>query len=111
MTLSWRHAGRFGVRLWLAASLGAGVLGIALLADAAVRAAVKDRVIALDAALFEGGLRRLYHGEPLPHIPESLPAPPVNAYDWLGQEDFLPIAHGLGPVLYAGANTLGTFER
>src|SRR5437016_4547128 len=99
---------RILIGTWAAVLLVA-LVGGTLASDPAVRHATKDRLIDLDAKWFSGLGRRLYKGEHLPRIPADMPVRSSTAYDWIGSDTFLPIAHGLGPILHAGQNTVETF--
>lgn len=62
----------------------------------------------LDYRLSNGRIQGLIFHEHL--LNRSLDIPLQN-YDWISNTSYLPIAHGLGAQLYAGANTLRTFEE
>src|SRR6266566_2467780 len=100
---------RFLVATWSTILMIALLSGL-LLSDSAVRYAVKERVIALDARWLHGLIRRIYKGQHVPHIPVVAAGRSATAYDWIGKDDFLPIAHGLGPSLRSGQNTLETLS-
>ncbi len=62
----------------------------------------------IDSRLLGGRLLAFVRPE---HIPDTVPPPPAAAYDWLGNQALLPIAHGLGPQLWGGINSRSTFEE
>lgn len=87
------------------------VIALAVGTDPQVRAAVRERVAVLDARFAGGAMRRLYHGRLIDATVSAVSPARPGAYEWLGPEPFLPIAHALGPSLRTGPNTLATFER
>lgn len=72
---------------------------------------LKDGLVGLDAIAFKGGLRRLYHGEALPDLPQNFPPPPPGAYDWLDGTDVLIIAHALGKRGGTPPNSIAALEQ
>jgi|GEM_PF-1349064 len=82
-----------------------------ILADVEMRGLLKNRLISLDARLFDGAFRRTVKGDHLPVIPKNLPPVAPDAYKWLENGNTMAIAHGLGPKLFTGDNTLETFWR
>jgi hypothetical protein len=93
--------------------MGSGFLLAAalFLSDMPVRQAVKERLVTLDSTLFNGRLRRVYFGQPLPQLPDSLAPRDKAAYAWIEAHKFLAIAHRLGPTLRGGQNTLLTLRE
>jgi glycerophosphoryl diester phosphodiesterase len=63
---------------------------------------------AIDYYLTNGRTLELIYGEHLPSRKLNLS---TSSYEWVYTSSFLPIAHGLGAQLYAGPNTLATFEE
>jgi glycerophosphoryl diester phosphodiesterase len=84
---------------------------VVFLWDNTVGAAAKNRIVGLDAYFLDGFFRRTYHGQSKPRLPDSIPPPGNGQYSWLPEEGLLAIAHGLGPKLFAGANTMATMRR
>lgn len=110
----WRVSG--GMRrlsvFFAGAVLGALIVGGSLLLDPGVFDAAKSLGKRIDARHFGGRVLRWYHGESLTvALQEGQEQADPRAYDWLGGERFLPIAHGLGPQLFAGEDTLATLAR
>ena len=68
----------------------------------------KTFLVRTDSIAFHGALARFYFRE---RIPQYVPEPLQDSYDWVGNDPFLPIAHGLGPQLFAGINQLATFHE
>lgn len=95
------------VREWLLWCVVACLLFTAS-CDGILRQRLKEYAKALDLCLSGGRLRELYGREKLPL---GLPAAPEGAYAWLGSAPLIPIAHGLGPQLWAGINTRNTFDE
>ena len=62
----------------------------------------------LDARVFGSRLAVLYTGE---RNLDFAPSAGDGAYSWLGHQPFLPIAHALGPQLFAGPNQIATLEE
>jgi glycerophosphoryl diester phosphodiesterase len=69
---------------------------------------LKQTAKMIDSRLLGGRLLALLKHE---HIPATVPPPPAAAYDWLGNQALLSIAHGLGPQLWGGINSRATFEE
>lgn len=99
--------------LWAGALVGACALAgwAVMLPDPAVRSSLKVRARALDEGYLGGTLRRLYHRGQVSSIPRTMRPAPEGAYSWLGTAPFLPVAHALGPYLFAGPNSVPTFRR
>jgi len=62
----------------------------------------------LDADVFGNRVALLYYGE---RNLDFAPPPDAAAYSWATRGLFLPIAHGLGPQLFAGPNQVVTLEE
>jgi glycerophosphoryl diester phosphodiesterase len=62
----------------------------------------------LDARVFGSRLAVLYTGE---RNLDFAPSADDDAYSWVGHQPFLPIAHALGPQLFAGPNQIATLEE
>lgn len=102
----------------LASALVAGLAGLVLYPDAGH--APHRWIKTLDHAVMGGVLHRALTGDPVTR-PSALDVPPARtgAYAWLDENEdtgdnddggFLAIAHGLGPSLETGRNTLETFR-
>jgi len=108
---AWGRRARVPV-FFAGAVLGALIVGGSLLLDPGVFDAARSLGIRIDARHFDGRVRRWYHGESLPvALQEGEEQADPRAYDWLGGERFLPIAHGLGPQLFAGEDSLTTLTQ
>lgn len=87
------------------------VVILVLLMQLECRSSLKPSLIQADAAIFNGFLRRLYHQQSLPRQqPLNWPTDALD-YSWLENQPFLTIAHGLGPYLLSGRNTLRTLDK
>ncbi|ABQ27340.1 PI-PLC domain-containing protein [Geotalea uraniireducens] len=75
------------------------------------RAFLKQLFLRSDAVLFNGSLYRLYLHQQKPRDSMLVASHAVDDYSWLGAEPFLVIAHGLGPKLYGGDNTIKTLVK
>jgi hypothetical protein len=71
-------------------------------------AAARQTATTLDMEWLNGTLGSLYSREA---IPTEVPPPDPDSYAWLDSRQFLAIAHGLGPQLWAGANSPETFAE
>lgn len=102
-----KHA-RWSWRVCLVISV-VGVLAI-WAALSALNGSLKERLIAVDAIVFDGALRRVYHHQRLPVLPAKVPAPKPNAYDWLEQDGARIIKHAMGATSMFPRNSAGAFE-
>ena len=75
------------------------------------RVLIKSFLLRYDAVLINGAIRRLYHNQKVPNVKVVVQAHDAADYYWLGKDSFLVIAHGLGPKLYGGDNTIETLEK
>lgn len=94
---------RYGIILFLCA-LGVG--GLLIAPDT-----LKERLLDIDEAFFDGLFRRTYHGQELPSIPATLPAPREGTYAWLATSKTLIIRHAMGPTATIPRNSLKAFEN
>lgn len=100
-----------GIFFCISLLVGCAVFSIILLSDKNIREACKSRLVILDSHYFNGVIRRIYHRQSLPQLPDSPPKVENGHYSWLQSDNFIFIAHGLGPKLFAGANSLLTMQQ
>lgn len=88
------------------------LLTMILLVPSESRSLFKQWLIHVDATVLNGFLRRYYLHKKLPCTPiTSIAQHATEDYSWIGDESFLPIAHGLGPKLYGGDNAIKTLIK
>lgn len=75
------------------------------------RQLIKSFLLRSDAVFFDGALRRLYRKQKVPDVKAVVQTHDADDYYWFGTDPFLVIAHGLGPQLYGGDNTIKTLEK
>lgn len=97
-------------RLVVQCGLAAGAAYLLLMASAGVldRRSLPQIAKLLDSRMLGGRLQEIYGNEA---VPASVPPAPQEAYAWIEGGPMIVIAHGLGPQLWAGANSRKTFEE
>lgn len=110
MTADRRFSRCHAVAVALVLAVAAGLLALALKPD--LGAAPRHFLKRVDHAVLDGFVHRMLLDDPATDVAAlAVPPPRAGAYGWADDGAFLAIAHGLGPSLRTGANSLATFER